>query len=204
MLSTAEQPDFVSVEDYLAREELSQERHEYIDGWTRGMSGANVRHNQVSGQLFGILFLQLQQRKCRPYHLDMKVRVRNEGTTWFYYPDVCVVCESNDPTDAYQDRPVLIAEVLSRSTRSIDFDEKMTAYLLIPSLHYYLRVEQDKVLVTLMRRTPQGFLRETFEGLHSVIDLPVLECRPQLSDLYRGIEVSKTAVREDEPAYDGN
>ncbi len=48
-MSTAEIPEFVSVEDYLASEEMAATRNEYIDGWVRAMTGATNRHNRVKG-----------------------------------------------------------------------------------------------------------------------------------------------------------
>ncbi len=46
-MSSAESPQFVSVDDYLAADVKSQTRNEYVEGWVRAMSGGSVRHNQV-------------------------------------------------------------------------------------------------------------------------------------------------------------
>jgi Uma2 family endonuclease len=105
----------------------------------------------------------------------------------FYYPDAQVVCEINDPLMVYQDHPVLIIEVLSPSTRHIDLDEKMTAYLTIPSLQCYITLEQDQPIATVMRRSEEGFLRDVVEGLSSTIDLPQLDCSLPMTEIYRGI-----------------
>ncbi|MFM9064314.1 MAG: Uma2 family endonuclease, partial [Pirellula sp.] len=67
----------------------------------------------------------LKGKPCKPYNSDTKVRIFRDGKRRFYYPDVQVVCESNDPSSVFQDRPVLIIEVLSPSTRANDLDEKL-------------------------------------------------------------------------------
>ena len=141
-MSTAEQPKFVSVDDYLASEETAITKSEYIDGWVRAMAGANVRHNMIKMNCGVYLGGSLKGQRCRPFDSDMKVRIRRNKSERFYYPDLHVVCESSDPTDVFQDNPILIVEVLSQSTRAYDLDEKLAAYLTIPSLECYLILEQ--------------------------------------------------------------
>jgi len=130
----------------------------------------------------------------------------------FYYPDVQVVCESTAPTDVNQDQPVLIIEVLSRSTRAYDLDEKLNAYLSIPSLEYYVILEQLLPLAIVLRRTRhgnlnagnlnEGFLRESYEGLDTIIDLPIIACKLPLREIYEGVEFTPTSVQEPEEAYE--
>lgn len=201
-MSTAEQPEWISVEDYLAAEELADVRSEYIEGWVRAMSGATNRHNQVKGNCFLSLGISLRGKPCRPCDSDTKVRIRRLGKIRFYYPDVQVVCESNAPTDVYQDQPVVIIEVLSPSTRAKDLDEKLNAYLTIPSLECYVILEQHTPVVIVLRRTPQGFVRETYEGIEQSIELPTLRCSLPLRDIYEGIEFTPTCVQEPELEYD--
>ena len=202
-MSTANNPEFISVDDYLAAEELATTRSEYINGWVRAMSGATNRHNRVKVNCLYRFLLALSGRKCQPYDSDTKVRIHNEGDTRFYYPDMQVVCEENAPTDVYQDLPVLIVEVLSPSTRQYDLDEKLNAYLEIPSLECYVVLEQHKPLAIVMRRTADGFLRETYEGVESTIAFPFLECSLSLRDIYDGIEFTPTCVQEPVSEFEG-
>ncbi len=203
-MSSAELPKFVSVEDYLAAEELSPFKREYVDGWVRAMTGASVRHNEVTLNCLYRLKQVLRGKMCRPYHSDMKLRVGQQNSTRFYYPDVQVVCKVNAPTDLYQDSPVLIIEVLSPSTRQYDLDEKLGAYLQIASLEYYIVLEQHQPIAIVMRRTTEGFLRETYEGIESTIALPLLGCTLSLGDIYEGVEFTPTCVQEPEPEYEVN
>jgi Uma2 family endonuclease len=200
-MSTAESRDFISVEDYLAAEELSPTRNEYIDGWVRAMSGATVRHNRVKRNCLLLLGSSLKGKPCEPFDSDMKVRIGRKKPFRFYYPDTQVVCDSNAPTDVYQDKPVLIIEVLSPSTRQYDLDEKLSAYLKIPTLECYLIMEQHQPFVISMRRTKKGFLREEYEGVDATIPLPFLGCKLSLKDVYDGIEFTATCVQEAEAEY---
>ncbi|MEQ1824705.1 MAG: Uma2 family endonuclease [Pirellula sp.] len=201
-MSTAQQPEFVSMDEYLRLESASPIRHEYVDGWVRAMTGATNRHNRVKSNCFGSIWQSLRGRPCVPYDSDTKVRIRKLASTKYYYPDLLVVCDSNAPTDVFQDRPVLIVEVLSPSTRSIDLDEKLSAYLTIDSLDVYIILEQHKPLAIIMRRTPDGFLRETYEGMDARIELPMLGFRLNLSDVYEGVEFTASCVQEPDPEYE--
>lgn len=201
-MSTAEQPQFMSVEDYLAAEELAETKSEYIDGWVRAMTGATVRHNMVKMNCAFILCGALKGKPCRPFDSDMRLRIDRRHSKRYYYPDLQVVCDSNAPTDTSQDHPVLIIEVLSPSTRAYDLDEKLAAYLKLPSLQCYLMLEQHMPFAIAMRRTPDGFLRETYEGVDAKIELPFIDCILPMSEIYDGIEFTPTCVQEPEEAYD--
>ena len=133
-VSSAESPEYLSVDEYLAMEEQALTKSEYVDGWIRTMCGAALRHNMISVNAIIALGDRLKGKACRPYSSDMKVRVDRADMKRFYYPDVQFVCQSNDQLSVFQDRPVLIIEVLSPRTRRYDLDEKMSAYLTIPSL----------------------------------------------------------------------
>jgi Uma2 family endonuclease len=200
-MSSAERPTFVCVEEYLATEERAETKREYIDGWARAMTGATVRHNQVAVNTLVHIAIALKGHSCRPYSSDMKLRVRNQENTRFYYPDLQVICERNAPSDQFQDTPTLIVEVLSPSTRQYDLDEKLNAYLSIPSLQWYIILEQHQPSAIVMRRTEKGFLREVYEGMQAIIDLPELGCSLPLSEVYRNVEFTPTCVQEEVLQY---
>lgn len=202
MMSSAEQPQYYSVEEYLAIEEQAQTKSEYIDGWIRAMTGATNRHNCVKINCLVHLVNQLKGQRCRPFDSDTKVRIDREGSKRFYYPDVQVVCQSNDQLSVFQDQPVLIIEVLSPSTRRYDLDEKMAAYLTIPSLECYIALEQHQPIAIAMRRTNGGFLRQTIQGIDQSIDLPFLGCSLPMREIYDGIEFTAECVQEPDPEYE--
>jgi len=189
-MTGAKKLNLISVQEYLAGEEISSVKHEYIGGTAYAMVGARNSHNIIAGNAFGALWSSLKGRGCRPYNSDTKIRLRLPTDTRFYYPDVSIICKSNAPTDAFQDEPVVIIEVLSTSTRRTDEGEKKDAYLTIPTLSIYLLVEQEEPLVVAWRRTEKGFVRQTFSGMESVVELREIGTVLGLSDLYDGVEFS--------------
>lgn len=55
---------------------------------------------------------------------DMLVKVASD----FFYPDIMVVCDFDNSEPRYTQKPVIIVEVLSQSTRRIDLTTKRMSY----------------------------------------------------------------------------
>jgi Uma2 family endonuclease len=201
-MSSAEKPKHYSVEEYLDMEEVAQSKNEYIDGWIRAMTGATIRHNCIKLNCLVQLASQLKGQKCRPFDSDTKIRIHRAGRKRFYYPDAQVVCQSNDPLSVFQDHPVLIIEVLSPATRQYDLDEKMNAYLTISSLECYIALEQHQPIAIIQRRSNDGFVKQTIEGLEVCIELPFLDCSLSMREIYEGVEFTDQCIQETDPEYE--
>ncbi len=135
----------ISENDYLEGELISEVRHEYIDGTVYAMAGASTKHNLISSNILSELKNSLKQKNspCDVFSSDMKVKI-SKITDSFFYPDVMVVCDTdNNDDDYYKTSPVIIVEVLSKSTRRNDFTIKMMSYFNIPGLEEYVLIEQD-------------------------------------------------------------
>ena len=187
-MTAAKQFEPVLIEDYLAGELISEVKHEYSGGYVYAMAGAKNVHNMIAGNFYAAMHSRLRGKSCLPFNSDTKVRVKMPTHTRFYYPDGMVVCEPNDSEDTFQDRPVVIAEVLSDATRRIDEGEKREAYQTIPTLEVYLVIETDSPKVVAHRRTPNGFVSEVYEGLDATIPLDAVEAELPLVELYERVE----------------
>lgn len=123
-----------------------EQKWELIDSIAYAMAGASRRHVDISMN-FGMAFKQhLKGKPCRPYMSDLAVRI---SETTYYYPDVVVDCGDDENT---ANQPLLIVEVLSKSTAFLDKTKKPMDYMSLPSLQEYAIVEQDSERVTLFRR----------------------------------------------------
>ena len=178
----------VSVEDFLAGELVSEVKHEYLGGYVYAMAGARNVHNQIASNVLGLLHARLRGKPCQPFNSDTKIRVQLPTHVRFYYPDVSVVCDPNAPDESYQDRPVVVVEVLSNKTRRIDQGEKKDAYFALPTLKVYLLVEQDSSAVTAYRRTELGFIQETYFQLDATVPLAEIGVELPLAEIYEGVE----------------
>jgi Uma2 family endonuclease len=143
----ASQP-YLSEEEYLAGESISDLKHEYIDGVAYAMAGASANHGRIIANLVAKLHSHLANTPCEPFASDMKVKAVNN----YFYPDVIVDCHKQDGDVYYTESPVIIVEVISKSTRKIDRSLKRLAYQGITTLQEYVLIEQDFVEVEICRR----------------------------------------------------
>lgn len=139
----------MSAEDYLQTELLSNTKHQLIDGEIYAMAGASENHNLLALNIASELKNQLKGTRCRTFMADMKVKVADD----FFYPDVMVVCGEDNENDYYKTAPVIIVEVLSKTTRRFDQTEKRLRCQAIPTLEEYVLIEQDKGEIQVFRRS---------------------------------------------------
>jgi Uma2 family endonuclease len=156
-MATVRKVELLKVEDYLALEEKSDERHEYVDGHIYAMVGGTARHNAITLAVASSLREHLRGGSSRVFMSDMTLRTGSS----FYYPDVMVVCAAVDPGSLFQTEPALVVEVLSSSTESKDRLEKLVAYQRVASLKEYALLAQDKVRADVYRRLGEGWQLET-------------------------------------------
>jgi Uma2 family endonuclease len=141
---------FLSVADYLDRERTNRVKHEYVAGRVFAMGGASDAHNRIAGRFYVALYQHLRGGPCNVYMSDMKLRI--DQATAFYYPDLLVTCDPADTDPYFKSRPVLVIEILSSSTESVDRREKLLAYQQLDSLREYALVSQDSHRVEVVRR----------------------------------------------------
>lgn len=186
MTAEAARDQLVSVEDYLAMERASTEKHEYLSGIVYAMAGATNRHNRIASNILGLLHAQLRGKRCQPFNSDTRVRTRRFEDIRFYYPDAQIVCRQNPLDDPFQDEPVVVFEVVSASTRRTDEQEKRVAYCSIPTMAAYVVVEQERAAAIVWRRAPIGFTREEYSGLDAVLPFPEVEVQLPLREVFEG------------------
>ncbi|MCA1592695.1 MAG: Uma2 family endonuclease, partial [Acidobacteria bacterium] len=145
-MSTAnQQTTFITPEEYLAAEREADTKSEYMDGVVIAMTGAHINHIRIVTNMAIEVGNQLRGRKYDILTNEMKVRL--QVSRKFFYPDIAVLCEEPQFHDDRRDiiaNPLLIIEVLSKSTEAFDRGAKFQAYQSLDSLQEYLLVAQDK------------------------------------------------------------
>ena len=181
---------YVTPDEYLATQRLSEDRAEYLDGVVYPMTGASLNHNQIVLNIGIELGLQLRGRPGRVLAMDLKVRMPDSRK--FFYPDVVALSGKPQFHDEHTDvilNPDIIIEVLSPSTEAYDRGAKFKAYRTLESLKEYLLVAQDGPFVEQYVRGEQG--RWTYavtSGLEASLTLPSVECTLNLSAVYDKVE----------------
>lgn len=186
---------WVSPDEYLAAEAEAPCKHEYLAGTVVAMAGESANHNLLAGNLFAALHGALSGGPCRTFMADMKLRILNRAKTdvVFYYPDVMVGCDPADRNPQFLERPALLAEVSSPSTARIDLREKNWAYQTIPTLHTYVRLDQDSLRVWVHRRAAD-WVAEELARPADLLRVPEFGFEVGLEVLYRGVDVEHPAA----------
>lgn len=153
-MSLPKRVPYISVEEYLAGEEVRAVRHEYVAGQVFVMAGATEAHNLIAGNVYALLRARLRGSGCWAFIENLKLRV--EAADTFYYPNVFVTCGPLDGKSVFKEHAQLIVEVLSTSTESIDRREKLLNYRLLDSLQEYVLIAQNRRHVEVHRRDEQG------------------------------------------------
>ena len=192
-MSALRQVEYISADEYLARESGREIRHEYVNGVEYAMGGATRRHNLICGNVAGLARQSPRFRKpCQIYSESVKLRV--ESLNRYYYPDLIVSCRP-EKDDYSVSKPGLIVEVVSPSTASTDKREKMEAYRSLPTLEAYVLVEQDYAKITVLRRGPMAWTEQIL-GLGDTLTLDTLELDIPVAEIYAGIELQDAPADE--------
>ncbi len=166
-------------DEYFFFEEKSELKHELINGNLYEMSGISKYHNHIT---LNILILSRALLKTNIYDIyfeGFKVKTPNGN---FFYPDV-LICHT-DANKYYTEKPILIVEVLSETTRKYDLTDKFIQYQKIETLEYYLCVEPEQQVVLFYYRQDDEWITETFTKDEQLISLPKLNISFSLKEIY--------------------
>jgi Uma2 family endonuclease len=135
----------LSIEEYLALEEETGERHEYIGGEVRMMADTTLEHEMIVNNLIRLLTLCLREKGCTLVSGQMRLYTPHCDKA-FLFPDIHIYCggikKEKMPQGAYAlVNPSFIIEVLSQDRRNYDRGDKFDCYRQISSLQSYVLIE---------------------------------------------------------------
>ena len=183
----------MSPEEYLRWEQLQEERHEYYNGKTIAMSGASDPHNTIAKNILVQLTNHLEDKGYRTYMSDLRTKV---SRTKYVYPDVILV--QGEPQYAEDEfynllNPLVIVEVLSKSTEQRDRGIKFQAYRQRESFREYLLIAQDTCRVEAFFKDKDGrwVLKEPVEDLDDSYQFEHVDLELPLKAMYKNVSFSE-------------
>lgn len=179
----------ISREDYLKLEETSTDKHEFYQGQVFAMAGGTFQHARIGLNVTTELAVRLRGKPCQPMNSDLRITTPSGLNT---YPDASVYCGQLELTDHHKTllNPVLIAEVLSPSTRSYDRGDKFHHYRSIPSLRDYLLIDSETILVEHYQRiSAYEWNLHEYRQLTDVLNLDSIRQPLAVSVFYEGVEL---------------
>ena len=170
---------------FLAWVQVREERYELASGRVIQV-GPNTRgHGLLTAHMMSLLCGQLDEKV---WTVLMRFGVHT-GPSTLRSPDIVVDRAGGCGTDYAATEPVLLAEVLSPSSASIDLGDKAAEYLRLPALAAYIVLSQDEPKAWVWQRLASGFPPgpDVIAGQDNSISISALSVNLPLSEVYRGI-----------------
>lgn len=186
---TQTQKQTYTPEEYLELEEQAEFKNEYRNGEILAMAGGTTNHNKIAGNFYKRFPLTIQEQDYEVYIGDVKLWIPSTQT--YTYPDIMVI--EGEPI--YQENrrdivtnPLLIVEVLSKSTKDYDQGDKFRSYRSIPSFKEYILIDQSGYyLEQFSKNTENKWVLTDYEGEDSVLTLDSVELQMSLGEIYERV-----------------
>ncbi len=178
--------------EYLRVEREAFEKSEFINGRIVAMAGASENHNVISSNVFLEIGIQTKKTDCRAFSSDMRVKAKKGN---YYYPDIVVVCGDRRFEDNKKDvllNPKVIVEVLSKSTKLKDRNEKLDSYMSLEDLTDYVLIEQDAMRIEhFIKISEKEWKVHLLAEKADRLVLESINCDVSLAEIYREVKFSK-------------
>jgi len=130
----------LSREEFRRWAEGRKERYERVAGEPVAMSPERAQHIRIKSRIWALLDQAIRRAglDCEAIADGITIEVDPDTD---YEPDAVVNCGPRlGPDDIAATNPVVVVEVLSPSTQSIDTSDKLADYFRVPSIQHYLIV----------------------------------------------------------------
>ena len=172
----------MTIDEFLAWEAAQELRWEFDGLAPMAMTGGTAAHSAIQRNLSVALGVRLRGRPCQVYTADLKIRVAGS----IRYPDAFVVGTPVARTATVVEDAVVVFEVLSPSTASVDHFVKNQEYRDTPSIRRYVMLEQDAIGATVFERVGGDWVGHVL-GADAVLDMPEIGIQVPLTELYEGL-----------------
>jgi Uma2 family endonuclease len=185
--------NYISPEEYLAIEREAFEKHEYYKGEVFAMSGASLRHNDITSNVFGALVVFLKGKNGKAYGSDLRIHIPENSL--YTYPDVSIVCGKPETTDSFMDNitnPSVIIKILSKSTMNYDRGTKFNLYRSIPTLKEYVLIDSNSIMVEIYSRlNDNSWILKEYQHLSDSIYISPIDLTLLLKTIYDDVSFNE-------------
>ncbi|MBW4646230.1 MAG: Uma2 family endonuclease [Goleter apudmare HA4340-LM2] len=180
---------YYTPEKYLQLEEISELKNEYRDGEITPTAGGTTNHNEIAGNFYANFKFNMRGKNYKIYMGDVKLWISRYRI--YTYPDVMVI--HGEPI--YEGigittvtNPIMIAEVLSKSTENYDKSNKFRFYRSIATLQEYVLINQYEFVIEQFNKNAEGqWVLTEYESVDDVLSLKSIEFQIPSSNIYEGV-----------------
>ena len=194
----ADGPVYMPVEQYLALDESTDGKYEYLDGFVFmlrppssayaendlvDMAGGSVAHAALCARIATLVNVALGDSPCMAYTSDARVKLAEKR---YLYPDVTVSC--GQEAGSMLANPTVVIEVLSPTTEKRDRGAKFNAYKALPSVYEYMLIGSEYKTIEVHRREG-NFWRQYHYREGDMVELASIGVSFPFDDVYRRINL---------------
>lgn len=125
------------------------QRAELVDGQIYYIAPPSRKHQEISGELFGIIqeYIRSKNGSCRPYIAPFAVFLSEDNRN-YVEPDISVICDPDKLNDkGCNGAPDWIIEIVSPGSRRMDYFTKLFKYRTAGVREYWI-VDPDRNRIT--------------------------------------------------------
>ena len=178
--------------EYAKFENVSAERHEFLNGNIHPMLGGSEEHSALSAQMLRLLGNAIENQICCAHAPDLRIYVETVDLATF--ADTSVICgplQQHEPSPkATALNPMILVEVTSNSSEEYDLGFKREAYRTIPSLREYVIVSHRERRITIDVRNADGAWTTRTATRGERVELPSLQAQLAVDDVYRNSAIA--------------
>lgn len=174
----------MTLDDFLVWEAQQAERYEYDGFGPVAVNGGTRAHDTIRMNLGSELVVRLRGTSCEAHGSDLKILVAGRVR----YPDAYVTCTPGANDSTWVADPIVVFEIMSKSTAVIDQTTKNAEYRATPSIRRYVILSQDSISANVYERIGNGWVGTLVTDPETVLAMPEIGVELPLAALYDGLE----------------
>jgi len=188
-MQTVTEKRYYTPEEYLELEDKAEYKSEYRDGEIIPMTGGTTNHNKIAGNFYSNLKFALKGQSFDVFIGDVRLWIPRYRQ--YTYPDVMII--QGEPVyygkgTTTVTNPIMIMEVLSKSTQDYDRGEKFKYYRSIPDLKEYILIDQYSFYIEqFSKNTSEKWVLTEYESEDAVLALESINLEITFSEIYERV-----------------
>ncbi|GBF82147.1 Uma2 family endonuclease [Aphanothece sacrum] len=186
---TQTETKYYTTEKYLELEEIAEYKNEYHNGEIIPMVGGTTNHNQICLNFCRKFPLTINNQD---YYVYMEgIRLWLSEHNFYTYPDVMVI--KGEPIyhgkgTSNITNPLIIIEVLSKSTQGYDRGNKFQYYRSLPTFQEYILIDQYSYTIDqYIKQSEDKWSLNFYTGENVIFKLSSVDWEISLKDLYQRV-----------------
>ena len=163
------------------------------------MAGGLPNHNQIAGNIYATFNFTFRGKPFQAFITDQRLWIPKRRI--HTYPDVMVIQGQLELQPGRKDtvmNPLLIVEVLSKSTADYDRQEKFRAYRTVPNFQEYVLIDQySQHIEHYVKVSAKKWNLQEYDETDTVVKLVTIDLEVSIADIYDKVEFAiEEAVAE--------